>query len=57
MNMNPEALVELLVRFYPELESCATLENAENFLDSDPMVSDASVDEFANYLYELYFLI
>ena len=57
MNMNPEALVELLVRFYPELESYATLENAENFLDSDPMVSDASVDEFANYLSELYFLI
>ena len=55
MDMNPEALVELLIRFYPDLESYATLENAENFLDSDPMVSDASVDEFANYLYELYF--
>ena len=53
--MNPEALIEFLVGSYPELEEYATLENAENFLDSDPMVSDASVDEFAYYLQELYF--
>ena len=53
--MNPEVLVEFLISSYPELGEYATLENAENFLDSDPMVSDASVDEFAFYLRELYF--
>ena len=53
--MNPETLVEYTVGCYPELEPFATQENAENFLFSDPMASDASVDEFACYLRELYF--
>lgn len=52
--MNPETLIELTREFYPELSEVATLENAENFLFSDPLVSDASVDEFAYYLRDLY---
>lgn len=50
--MNPETLMEFTISCYPELAPYVTQEKAENFLFSDPMASDASVDEFANYIIE-----